>query len=259
MRGRHVKRSSKSKAWRAINVCSFLRSTSRLSGTLVLLLSFLVVCLWAGCESQDSAKMKAARAKETKAVLLQQLDKKFENPDVHCKLGQLYCEEGRFGKAEYHFKTALEFDPVHRPTQAAMVKMSLDSGDKANAKLYADTYMKQASGSETESLQLGQAFEKQGLAEYALACYNQALALSPDSPAVNKQMGFYYLSKADKARAQEYLTRSFQANPNQPDVARELGRLGVVVETPRMPQKDSRKSQDSSGQKPPDSAKAKGE
>ncbi len=259
MRGRHVKRGTESKAWRAINVCSFIRSVLCLSGNFVLPWSFLVVCLCAGCESQDSAQIKPAPARETKAVLLQQLEKKFENPDVHCKLGQLYCEEGRFGKAEYHFKTALEFDPVHRPTQAATVKMFLDSGDKANAKLYADTYIKQASGSEAESLRLGQAFENQGLAEYALACYKQALALNPDSPAVNKQMGFYYLSKADKARAQEYLTRSFQANPNQPDVARELGRLGVVVEVPRLPQKNSGKSQDSSGQNPPDSTKAKGE
>jgi tetratricopeptide (TPR) repeat protein len=201
-----------------------------------------------GCDSGDKSSSKVTVPKETKATLLYQLERKFENPDAHCKLGQLYSEEGQYDKAEYHFNTALQFDPVHRPSQAAMVNMFAKRGDKAKAQLYADTYMKQAAGSLGQSLQFGQAFQTQGLDEYALACYQQALALNPDSPEANKQMGLYYLGKADKARAQEYLTRSFQANPNQPDVALELGRLGVVVEVPRLPGSNRPKSAETSGQ-----------
>lgn len=216
--------------------CSFLKG-------LALVFAVLLLCMSIGCKSPDKSLSKV-----TKADLLYQLDRKFENPDAHCKLGELYCDEGQYAKAEYHFDTALAFDPVHRPTQAAMVNMFAKRGDKAKAQLYADMYIKQAAGSVSQSLQLGQAFQSQGCDEYVLACYQQALALSPDSAEANKHIGFYYVGKADKARAQEYLTRSFQANPNQPDVGLELGRLGVVVETPQMPENMRPKSAESSGQ-----------
>lgn len=243
MRGRQVKWKAASGRYEAtvFRSSSFLHRFFVRSAALFFLL--LVVCISVGCESPNKSASKA-----TKADLLYQLERKFENPDAHCKLGRLYCDEGLYAKAEYHFNTALTFDPVHRPTQAAMVNMFVKRADKSKAQLYADMYIKQAAGSVSQSLQLGQAFQGQGSDEYALACYQQALGLSPDSAEVNKHLGYYYLAKADKARAQEYLTRSFQANPNQPDVALELGRLGVVVETPRLPEKVSPKSVESSGQ-----------
>jgi hypothetical protein len=37
------------------------------------------------------------------------------------------------------------------------------------------------------------------------------------------------------------LVRSFQLNPNQPEVAGELGRLGVVVRIPRKTQKRTKR------------------
>ncbi len=82
-----------------------------------------------------------------------------------------------------------------------MVNMFAKRADKAKAQLYANMYIKQAAGSVSQSLELGQAFQTQGLDEYALACYQQALGLSPDSPEANKHLGYYYLAKADKARA----------------------------------------------------------
>ena len=40
--------------------------------------------------------------------------------------------------------------------------------------------------------------------------------------------------------AEEYLRRSFQLNPYQPEVAGELGRMGVVVQIPRKRQKNTK-------------------
>ena len=256
MRGNQLKQQANSRKWRVTEFSNFSFQDCCFLKSLALVISTLLFFMSGGCDSGDKSSSKGTVPKETKATLLYQLERKFENPDAHCKLGQLYSEEGQYAKAEYHFKTALEFDPVHRPTQAAMVKMFSSSADLAKAKLYADTYMKQAGNSVGQSLQLGQAFQAQGLDEYALACYQHALALNPDSPEANKQMGLYYLGKTDKVRAQEYLTRSFQANPNQPDVARELGRLGVVVEVPRLPGSSRPKSAEPSGQSPEGSGKA---
>ena len=212
---------------------------------LLLLCSFALL-LPGGCNSLGKGgKLKpdeAARmsAEEKKARLLKQLERKFENPDAHFELGRLYQADGRWAQAEYYYHNTLSFDPVHRRAQAARVKVLLDGGDAAKAEPLADEYMTQASSSAEKSLRLALAFQEQGLDEYALACYQQALHLAPNSAEINKQIGYYYLSKNDNVRAKDFLIRSFQLNPNQPGVAGELGRLGVVVEIPRKSEKRTR-------------------
>ena len=167
-----------------------------------------------------------------KAQLLEKLDKKWESPDTHFQLGQLYHAQGIWEKAEYHYNIALGFDPVHRDAQAATVKVLADSGDRTKSQITADLYISQASSTAGSLLGLGLGFQRQQLDQYALQCYNKALSMAPNSATVNRQMGYFYLSRKDNARAKEFLTRSFQLNPNQPDVANELGRLGVEVRIP---------------------------
>jgi len=191
-----------------------------------------------GCDGGQTSAAKVDQIQSIptasrKADLLQQLERKFENPQAHYELGKLYQAEGLLPKAEYHYNVAMTFDPVLVEAQAAMVKLFLDSGDAAKGKTYADVYINQVSGSAVQSLRLAMAFQEVQLDEYALACYQQALNLAPNSARVNKQMGYYYLSKGDKVRAKEYLVRSFQLDPNQPEVAGELGRLGVEVRIPQ--------------------------
>jgi tetratricopeptide (TPR) repeat protein len=206
------------------------------------LLSHALVCLClmslAGCNGQGTSAAKVDQPRSIppsakKAELLKQLERRFENPQAHFELGQLYQAEGLLQKAEYHYNVALGFDPVNAQAQAAMVKLFFDSGDPAKGKTYADVYINQVSGSAVQSLRLAMAFQEVQLDEYALTCYQQALNLAPNSARVNKQIGYYYLSKGDKVRAKEYLVRSFQLDPNQPEVAGELGRLGVEVRIPQ--------------------------
>jgi len=198
--------------------------------------SVLAVCMIAfvGCnEEQNKAVVdRDIPAAAKKAELQGTLDRRFENPEAHFQLGQLYQAEGQWQKAEYHYNIALSFDPSYVQAQASMVKLFLDSGDTAKSRTYAETHMNDASRSAVQSARLGEAFEKQGLDEYALTCYQRALDLEPSSASVNKQVGLYYLGKGDKVRAKEYLVRSFQLDPAQPDVAGQLGRLGVEVRIP---------------------------
>lgn len=221
-------------------------------------LSRAVVCLCclmslAGCDGQGTSVAKVGQPQSIpssarKAELLKQLEQRFENPQVHFELGRLYQSEGLLQKAEYHYNVALGFDPVNAQAQAAMVKLFLDGGDPAKGKTYADTYINQTSSSAVQSLRLGMAFQEVQLDDYALTCYQQALNLAPNSARVNKQIGYYYLSKGDKVKAKEYLVRSFQLDPNQPEVAGELGRLGVEV---RIPQKVSTASKQLEKPAPP--------
>jgi len=211
-------------------------------------LAFLVctLLLFGGCGSLGKGgkapkEIKRTPAEEEKLKLLKQIDRKFENPDAHFELGQSYQDDGLWAKAEYHYNIALSFDPAHRNAQAAMVKVLAEAGDTAKSQICADIYMNQVCASAAESLNLALAFQKQGLDEYALGCYRQALHLAPNSAKINRQIGYYYLSKNDKEQAKSYLTRSFQLNPRQPEVAGELGRLGVAVKIPRKTEKGTRK------------------
>lgn len=205
--------------------------------TFILLLNCALLLVLVGCESPEMKAAEAERirklpAEARKANLQNSLDQKFENPVAHFELAQLYHAERNWAKAEYHYNIALSFDPANADAQATMVKLFLDSGETAKSKNYANTYVNQAGNSDIESLRLAMAFEKQQLDEYALTCYQQALNLAPESARINKQMAYYYLVKNDKDRAKEYLVRSFQLDPRQPEVAGELGRLGVEVKIP---------------------------
>lgn len=205
----------------------------------------LAVCiLLCGCNGINTPKeIQPTPEDEKKARLLKQIDRRFEDPELHFELGKLYQGDGMWAQAEQEYKTALNFNPVYRQAQAARVKVLLDSGDKATAEQLAEIYIDQASISDSGSLLLALGFQDEGLDEYALRCYRRALDLNPNSAKINRQIGYYYLSKGDKQRALDYLSRSFQLNPNQPDVAGQLGRLGVTVGIPRKASKSSKSTE----------------
>ena len=203
---------------------------------------FVCTLLLTGCvETTESGKIKTPQdtritqslGQEEKQKLLRAIERRFENPDAHFELGQVYQAEGKLIAAEYHYNTALRFDPVHRDAQAAMVKMLNNSGDTTKAKLLADTYMKEVAKSAAGSRTLAMAFQKQGLDEYVLPCFQQSLRLEPNSHETYKQIGSYYLIKNDNIRARDFLSRSFELDPTQADVARKLGQLGVEIKIPQ--------------------------
>lgn len=169
-----------------------------------------------------------------KARLMTEIDRDFEDSEAHYKLGQLYQNDGLWSKALHEYNVAVSFNPAHRNAQAGTIYVLQAMGDKAKADMTADTYIMQTSGSAEESLRLALAFQKEKLDDLALRSYEQALRLSPNSAKVNRQIGYYYLSKGDKVRAREYLYRSFQLNRKQADVAGELGRLGVDISGARL-------------------------
>jgi tetratricopeptide (TPR) repeat protein len=200
----------------------------------VLLVSALFV--FAGCnEGPRPAPVAAVSADATETALLAELDRKFENPQAHYELARLYHRSQNWSKAEYHYNVALGFQPGNKAAQAGLVKMYIDRGETAKGEQFANSYLRQAAGAAnatTETLRLAAEFQQVGLDEYALRGLKQALDAAPDSFEANRDMGLYYLGKDDTAKAKQYLVRSFELNPRQPDVAGALGRLGVVVELP---------------------------
>jgi tetratricopeptide (TPR) repeat protein len=203
---------------------------------LVYVLMILGGCAGTSAPASAVDRDAVAAPDSTEAQLLAQLDEKFENPDVLYQLARLYHKSHNWTKAERYYIQTISFEPGHKAAQAGLVKMFIDSGDKAKAEEFANAYIRQAGWSVKETLRLGWEFEQLGLDEYALRSYKQAIGVAPDSDAANKQLGLYYMAKGDSASAKQYLMRSFELNPRQPDVAGALGRLGVVVQTPGIPE-----------------------
>jgi len=215
---------------------------ANISKTTIILLA--LTFLSAGCQRQSKKKISEIRPAETdklKQELLNKVEKKYGDSESHYKLGKLYYDDGLWNKSEWEFNVALGFNPVHRRAQAAMIKTLLAAGNDRKAKLMAEIYMNQAGASAEASLLLGRAFQKELLDEYALDCYQQALGRAPNSAVLYRQIGYYYLSKGDRVRAEENLKRSFQIDPYQAEVAGELGRMGIVVQIPRKIEKNTKK------------------
>lgn len=206
-------------------------------------LFLLLVCglfVFSGCGSDPSRRSSGVDptgtvpSEKTELQLLAEIERKFENPDAHYELARLYHKSGRWRDAEYQYDITLGFDAAHRAAQAGKVKMYVEMGETAKGEQFANSYISQAGISNVnELLRLAWEFEKLSLDDYAMRCFQRALALSPESAEVNKQMGFYYLGKGDSPKARQYLQRSFELNANQADVAGALGRLGVVVQSPQ--------------------------
>ena len=202
------------------------------SAGLVLILSVLII----GCErpaKRTDVDIPVDASAQRKTELLNKIEKKYNNPEIHYGLGKVYYNDGLFDKAQWEFNLTLRFAPVHWPAEAAIVKTLMAAGKDAEAKLSAERALNRAAASAEDSMLLGYAYQRESLDEYALECYRQAQGLAPDSAALHKQIGYYYLSKREMGRAEEHLRRSFELDPLQSEIAYELGRMGVVVQTPR--------------------------
>ncbi len=196
----------------------------------------MIAAVWVGgCTSpSDTAAEAPARtaAEARKAELQTTIAARYENPQAHYELAKMYHQEGRYERAEFHYNVAMGFDPAHRKAQAAMVKLYQDRKDPQRAKITAEMYINQAATSASALMALGRSFQREKLDDYALTCYRRAQELSPNTASIHKQLGYFYLSKGDSVRAETHLRRSFEIDPNQPDVASELGRMGVRVQVP---------------------------
>ncbi len=214
------------------------------------LLTIVVLCaVLAGCNGKQKTatgekindKKLISSTDKQKQQLEKTIDRKYTDAKAHYELGKIYHKEGQWDKAEWEYNRALAFNPVHHEAQASIVKLLADQGETQKSNVAAEMYISQASVSAKNSLLLGRAFQDRGLDEYALQCYLQAHKLAPNSVVINKQLGYFYLMKKDNVNAEIYLRRSFELDPYQPDIAGQLGKLGVQVEVPKRKPKDLKK------------------
>jgi len=190
--------------------------------------------LLAGCSSAPSAPAGSPEAIASQERFLQSIiDRDFQDPEAHYQLGEFYRREGLWDRAQYHLDLAINFAPGFRKAQVALVQLLLDKRDRKAADATVDRFLRQLANEPAAMVDLGKAFAGAGLGQYALACYTEASRVSPTSALAFKELGLYWKANKDPAKAKQHLTRSFELDPTQPDVAEALGQLGVVVEAPK--------------------------
>ncbi len=196
----------------------------------LILVSFFTIIL-SGCTTPktDNGFSMPVPPEKKKAELRESLKRNFEDPQTHFLLGQLYHADKDWADAEYEYNLALRFDPVYRPAQAAMIKLQVDRGDNLKAQHYFEIYMNQAGDSPKKLVDLATNFQQQNVDTFALKAFQKALDIAPNSAMVHKYLGYFYLSRNDKEKAKEYFENSYRLDGNQPDVALELGKLGVPI------------------------------
>lgn len=203
-----------------------VRRTYWLAGALI-----TGVIVFTGCQTAGNVYSTPISQKEQ--YLLSLVDRNFQDPQAHYLLAQYYHTEGRWDKALYQIDLALRFGPYFRKAQVAKVRYLLDQDKTSLAQEAVDRFVKQSARNPDGLVDLAKTLQQEGLDQYALYCLEQAKTLCPKSPLVFKELGLYHLAKDQTTRAREYLLRSFELNPTQADVARALGRIGVVVEAPK--------------------------
>lgn len=186
-----------------------------------------------GCAGGTKDRVDPSVFESEKIQLQNRIDRKFDDPQAHYQLGKIYQREGLLERAAWEFTLALQFDPVYYAAQAAKVRVYKDLRQTERMAVAAELYIDQAGGSAESLTILARAFQAEGLGDYALTCYQKALDRAPNSALLHKHLGFFYLSRQDLVQAEEYLRKSIEIDPYQPDVAEQLGRMGVVIQVPQ--------------------------
>jgi len=202
----------------------------------MLVAGLLLFVLIGGCDlNRKKGEEVVVPTKEElkKGKVEKRLERRWDDANAHYELGKIYMADSMWSQAENEFAIAMGYDPVHWDSAAATIRTLVESEQNTKAQILAENYIRRGRYSASASLLLGKAFQKEYFDEYALSCFEQALRIAPDSAGLNREIGFYYLSKNDEVRAVSYLKHSFEIDPRQADVARALGKLGVMVELPR--------------------------
>lgn len=197
----------------------------------------LIICVMAGCRTRSTPRPDLAmdRIPDKESYLLSKLSTRYQNAEAHCDLGRYYLDQGLTDKAQYHLETALGFDSALRPAQAAHIRLTSQlEGEMAGQRLCAE-YQQPLLSSTPEMIKLAKALADEGLDTLSLSCFQRVLTIQPNSAEANRQLGYFYLTRKNNEKAKLHFSRSFELNPNQADVAGELGRMGVTIETPGLP------------------------
>jgi len=201
-------------------------------------LAALGICLFAGCATPNSVLLERAdvamadgQPMRAEAFLARAMAQDATDWRVHYRVGELRLENQRPLDAQINFEQALALRPDHPESGQIIEKLAqallMQGKYDAMGKLLADRAAQ--TGDKEDYLRQGRFLAQIGDVDAALLAYRKALAVAaPDDPEPNLVIASLYESIGDEANALLHLRYAYYRQPDNPAIADDLRRYGIV-------------------------------
>lgn len=201
------------------------------------------------------------RLKHARKILQGLLNRRPENSEAHCLIGEIYRSEGKYDKAERFYARCLEIEPSHWGARRGINEMLRHPLEVQNGKAAASSPLEPALASHASSperrlagaveqirqgqidtavaslrelereypnhemiaLTLAEAFQKRGDRDDAINHLEEFLAFRQHSPLVHLQCAPLYNAARDFTRARQHLEKALELDPDFYEARYELG------------------------------------
>jgi tetratricopeptide (TPR) repeat protein len=152
-------------------------------------------------------------------------------------IASAYAEANVLDAAEDFYKRTLAVDPAYTTARKNLAKTYLQRGRAEEAILELEEALRQEA-KDPEALRLSaKALVEIGWKDEAIQRYEYLAELQPGDAEVSRELGYLYLNhRKDAHAAQQWLTRSLRANPDQPGIADLLASLATDATAPGIPE-----------------------
>ncbi len=226
------------------------------------LVAFVLLSFLTGCETtlqkfrrEGVQAYDAKQYDQSQAMLSKALHEDEFDAVSNTYAGLNYYQSGNYVQAAYHFNVALSADPSSEQAKAGLTATlikegkpdeALDALERA-AKLaekvndpswqksnYKKPYTKQTEenlykGKVDDRVRIARTYEKLGDYDNAFVYYQKALELAPNNPNILMSMADLAERAGNKPRAQEYLRKTYLADPATPGLTQAMTRNGVAI------------------------------
>jgi tetratricopeptide (TPR) repeat protein len=148
-----------------------------------------------------------------------------ESTLIHSNLGRFYARKGKFSKAIFHMKKALNFSPNSPALLNNLGRILVDMQEFNEAILY----LEKAIAINPERFQFynnyGLALAGLGHHKEAIEVYNAAIELRPQAAQVYNNIGVAYKNSGNLQKAEESYLKAIEYNP---DYAAPYKNLGII-------------------------------
>jgi Flp pilus assembly protein TadD len=166
-------------------------------------------------------------------LLLASLEKKQDSAMHHDWLGQVYLRTGRLEKAETSFNAAIGLQPQEPEFRVSLGTLKVRAGKFDEARAAFGEALRLRPGHGLATYNLGVVDAMQGKYDEAIALFLQAERAGQGGPVLWNALAQAHEAQGRYDRAIEYLKRSLQAKPEQPDRRAALKRLESRVKQGR--------------------------
>jgi GWxTD domain-containing protein len=148
---------------------------------------------------------------------------------THLNLGQQYFNRGEIDQAQFHFRTALEFDRNSLDAKVKLAKCLILKKDYQAAEKFLIEALNQESNHYDALICMGSLQSSLEKYSQAIENYKKALDIGLETAALRNALGEAYMLAGNYKAAKESFERSLKLNPKQQNVKEVLERLGKMI------------------------------